>query len=257
MAILTLAMATPTASFAQVAVIVDGPSDLADARTAKLATEVQQLTRDDPSPIRIPTKPTHVGDFTLAGTKAQLKAALADRSVKAIIGFGLLAGIAAGDLSGPPRKPIILPYAAPRIQGLPRAKRGTGVRNLAYITGLVDFDRDLKRFREVIRDRKVGFVIDDFIWQTFLKRKPDDIKSPAEGRDDVVIVPIPNDVDAALAAMPKDIEAVYLFSHFRMSFEGMRKFINELNARKLATYAAAGPQWVDQGAMVTLVPADL
>ncbi|MEM7678772.1 MAG: TolC family protein, partial [Myxococcota bacterium] len=257
LAIIIGTTAGPSVGIAQVAVIVDGPSDLANARIAKLAAEVQQLTRDDPSPIKIPSQPTHVGDFTIEGAKAQLKAALADRSVKAVVGFGLMVGIAAGDLGRPPRKPVILPYAAPRIQGLPRAKEGTGVRHLAYITGLVDFDRDLRRFREVIRDRKVGFVIDDFVWKTFLARKPDDIKSPADGRDDVVMVPIPATVEGAVAALPKDIEAVYLFSHFRMSFEDMRKFLAELNARKLATYAAAGPEWVDAGAMVTLVPADL
>ena len=255
-AAVTLLATGPSAAWGQVAVLTDGPSDLAVARTQALAEEVGQLTRDDPRPIVMPTMPTHVADFTLQGARRQLKKALSDRSVKAVIGLGLLAGIAVGELSRPPRKPIVLPYAAPEVQGLPRAKVGTGVRNLAYITGLIDFDADLKRFREVIRDRKVAFIIDDYVWKTFLERKPDHVKTPDEGRDDVVTIPIPANAEGALAAISDDVKAVYLFPHFRLSFEDMQRLLNALNDRGIPTYAA-GPEWVERGAFTTLVPKDL
>ncbi len=253
---LALLLASPPAS-AQVAVIVDGPSELAAARTLTLAQEVGQLTRDDPKPIKMPKAPTHVGNFTLSGARAQLKKALADRSVKAVVGLGLLTGIAVGELSRPPNKPIILPFAAPQIQGLPKAKtRGTGVRNLAYITGLIDFDADLKRFREVIRSRKVAFIIDDYVWKTFIARKPDGVRAPDEGRDDVVTIAVPPNADGALAALTDDVKAVYLFPHFRMPFADMQRFLDTLNQRGIPSYAA-GPSWVKKGAFTTLVPADL
>ena len=257
-AVLALILLTiPAAASAQIAIVTDGPSDLADARAEALAAEVKQLTRDDPKPIQMPMRPTHVGDYTLDGVRKQLKAALADRSVKAVVGLGLLVGVAVGELDKSPKKPIVLPYAAPRIQGLPIGKKGSGVRNLTYVTGLVDFDQDLKRFREVIRDRKVAFMIDDFTWKTFLDRKPPEVKRPDEGRDDVVVIPIPPTAEGALAALPKDAEAAYLFPHFRMSFAEREKFIAGLNQRRLPTYVATGPEWVEKGGFVTLTPADL
>ena len=204
----------------------------------------------------MPSVPTHVGDFTLPKVRAELKRALADRSVKAIIGLGLLAGVAVGEMSKPPKKPIILPYAEPRVQRLPVGKNRSGVRNLAYITGLIDFETDLKRFREVIRDRKVAFVIDDILWRTFLALKPPDMVAPGEGRDDVIAVPTPADADGALAALPTDVEAVYLFPHFRMSFADRARLIQSLNERKIPAFVGE-PRWVDKGAFVTLTPADL
>ena len=254
--ILAAGASLPGVAAAQVAVLVDGPSDLATARTKTLASEVQQLTRDDPAPITIPSAPTHVGDFTLASAKRQLNKALADRSVKAIIGFGLHTGIAVAELKRPPKKPVILPYAAPRIQGLPNAGGKTGLRNLAYITGLIDFESDLKRFREVIRDRKVAFVVDDYAWATVLKRRVKGMALPGDGNNGAVAVPIPADAGGALAALPSDIEAVYLFPHYRMPFDQMGQLIQALNERKIPTYAG-DPEWVEKGAFVTLVPSDL
>ncbi len=252
----TVVVALPSLAAGQVAVLVDGPSDLANQRVKTLAREVSLLTRDDPSPISLPLVPTHVGDFTLPKVRAELKRALADRSVKAIVGLGLLAGVAVGEMSKPPKKPIILPYAAPRVQRLPIGNNRTGVRNLAYITGLIDFESDLKRFREVIRDRKVAFVIDEFVWRTFLALKPPDMVAPGEGREDVVAVPTPPDADGALAALPADVEAVYLFPHFRMSFGDRARLIQSLNDRKIPSFVGE-PRWVDEGAFVTLTPADL
>ena len=252
----TTATSLPGVATGQVAVLVDGPSDLATVRTQTLASEVQQLSRDDPKPIALPSAPTHVGDFTLASVKRQLNKALADRSMKAIVGFGFYVGIAVAEMPKPPKKPIILPYAAPQIQGLPNVGGKTGLRNLAYITGLIDFESDLKRFREVIRDRKVAFLIDDFVWQTVLERRVEGMTLPDDGRSDVVTVPIPATASGALAALPSDVQAVYLFRHYRMPFAQMSQLIEALNARKIPTYAA-DPSWVEKGAFVTLVPADL
>lgn len=247
----------PTLAAAQIAVICDGGTDLCRQRTAAISKEVRQLSRDDPKPIAFPTTPTHVGDFTLPGIRAQLKNALSDRSVKAIIGLGLLTGIAVAELDMPPAKPIILPYSAPRVQGLPQGKTGSGVRNLAYISGLFDFESDIKRFREVIRDRKVGFLVDAHTLKIFLERRPPDLPVPGEGDDSVVLVPIPPTAEGAIAALPDDVEAVYLIPHFRMSFDDMGRFIDLLKEKGLPSYAGAGPEWVERGAFVTLVPDDL
>ncbi len=252
-----LLVAVPSVALGQVAIVADGPSEFLDARTKALAVEVSQLMRDDRTAIAFPESPTHVGNYTLESVKAELRKALTDRKVKAVIGFGLLTGIAVGELKMPPSKPIILPFAAPRIQGLPRSNGASGVRNLAYITGLIDFDSDVRRFREVIRDRKVAFVVEDYVWKTFLKRRPPDFKAPGDGRDDVVVVPVPSTADEALAALPDDVEAVYLYTYFRMSSAERDKLLQGLIAKKIPSYTASGPEWVERGAFITLVPDDI
>lgn len=254
MLLATLAGSSP--AIAQVAIVSDGPSDLVNARVKTLSAEVQQLTRDDPNPIRMPSQPTHVGDYTLEGARQALRRALADRSVTAVVGIGYLAGVAVAELKKSPPKPVILPLAAPALQGLPQGKNRTGVRNLAYLSGPLDFESDIKRFREVIRDRKVAFMLDEYLWDIFLKNKPQTARRPFEGNPKVVAVSVPPTAEGAMAALPPDVEAAYLAPQYRLPSSEMAKLLQALNDRRIPTYVA-DPEWVERGAFVTLVPSDL
>lgn len=250
-----LAAFVSSPALAQVAVVVDGGDELTRARHELLAKEVADLTRDDRVPIALPSAPTHVGDFTLDGARAQLRAALDDPKTKVVVGFGFLVGVAVGELEGPPKKPVLLPFATPEMQGLPGKEGRSGVRNLTYLTGLFDFHADLVRFREVIRDRRVGFVVDEEVWRVIQTLAPAVVKRELGMEKNLEMVPVPPSAAGALAAIPERVQAVYLPPHFRMPLSEMQGLIDGLTERKIPTYAGMGADWVKRGAFVTLVPA--
>lgn len=240
---------------AQVAIVSSGPSDQRSARYARFADEVKELMRDDAGKVMIPAAPTHVGDNTLEGTRKALQAALDDKSVKVVVGFGYFAGVAAAELKPYPKKPILLALGSVVFQGLPKKGSRSGRKNLTYLSGLLDIEKDITRFREVIKDRRVAFMVDaDVLTAARKVAPPAAFELPDEK---VMLVPIPPTAEGALAALPSNAEAVYIEPAFRMSFDEMQKLIDGLNARKLPTYAAAGPDWVRKGAFVTLVPHDI
>lgn len=251
----TLMVLAPSGAEAQVAVVADGPSEMLSARYAKLSAELAELARDTTKPPRLPPGPTHLGEFTLESARAQLRAALNDRSVQAVIGFGYFVGVAAAELTPYPKKPILLAYGAPDIQGLPQKGNRSGRRNLGYLSGLLELEKDLTRFREVIRLRKVTFLVDAPVLAAVLQRASE---AAFEQLDpDVRVVAMPDNAEDTLAAIPPGTQAVYLPPNFRMSFAEMDALIAGLNAKRLPTYAAMGPDWVERGAFVTLMPPEV
>ncbi|MBX2810557.1 MAG: TolC family protein [Myxococcales bacterium] len=235
------------------AVVIDGPSELISYRHNKLARELNELTRDTSSQINFPKTPTHVGNHTLASARAQLRAALKNPKTRVIIGFGYFVGVAAAQIKPYPRKPILLPYGAPALQRLPRDGAASGRRNLTYLTGFLDVKRDLKAFREVIRDDPVSFLVDARIHTAMQKiAEPSALPSGANMR----LVPTPPTAKDALKALGPKTRAVYLPINFRMGFAETEKLIQGLNERKIPSYAGMGPEWVEKGAFVTLVHPD-
>ena len=251
---LAVYLGSATAS-AQIAVVIDGPSEQNSHRYARLISELEELTRDSPSSLKLAPKPTHVGQHSLKSARAQLKAALADKRVKAIVGFGYFVGVAAGELRPAPPKPILLPYGAPQYQDLPLKRGASGRKNLTYLTGFLDFERDLRVFREVIHDRNVAFLVQKDVLAVARKISPPEELVFEDPK--VHLVPYAATAASALEALPKNAEAVYLPLSFRMSFSEMQGLIEELNQRKIPTYAGMGPEWVQKGAFVTLMPPDL
>ena len=102
----------------RIMMIADGESQVFEERQAALKAEILELAKDDARVIFVEpkVKPT----WTLESSTAALKAALTDRTIDLIIVSGAMTGVAVGRI---PRlaKPVLIPYAAPELQGLPQA----------------------------------------------------------------------------------------------------------------------------------------
>lgn len=247
-------VAAPTMA-SPIAVVADGPSDLLDERIGHLRTELAELTRDGGGAISIDPKRVLRGAYDLPSARARLRAALEDPDVRLVLGFGFFTGIAARELSPHPSKPIFLPFASPELQDLPRDGPTSGRKNLGYLTGLIDIEADVARFREVVRDRRVLFLVSTPVLETLRTTKAAQLAAAEKLR--VRFAPLARTAEQTLASLPADVEAIYLPHHFYMGFGEMEALIRALNARKIPTYAGMGPAWVDKGAFVTLVPRDL
>lgn len=237
----------------RIAVIVDGPSDAAQRVVSLLEQETEPLIRGRFPSFDFPSQATHAGDFTPEQAEALVAQALDDSQIDLVVAVGVLVGQALGRRSSLP-KPVFLPYAAPELQGIARNGDRSGIENLAYLTGLIDIERELRRFREVMRRDRAVYVFDRYLYQAVgddgVQRVLD-----AAGDFQVEMLPVEPTAEGVLAALPEDAEAVFLGPLIRLPDAEIEPLLRGLIARRLPSYASEGRTWVEQGAFTTLTPA--
>ncbi|MBW2212715.1 MAG: hypothetical protein JRG67_17065, partial [Deltaproteobacteria bacterium] len=140
----------------RIMLIADGESQLFVERQKMLKSEIIELLKED-APVDF-VEPRTQTNWTLGRAESALKEGLADRSVDMIIVSGTMTGVVVGRL---PKlsKPVLIPYAAPKLQGLPQDGNRSGRRNLAYITGLLNFEREIKQLREIVRFDRMTLIV--------------------------------------------------------------------------------------------------
>jgi hypothetical protein len=140
----------------RIMMVADGESQLLVERQRLLKAEILELMKEDASVVFV--EPKTKTNWTLEAAKVALKEALADRSVDMIIVSGAMTGVAVGQM---PRlnKPVLIPYAAPELQGLPRDGNRSGRRNLAYIAGLLNFEREISQLRDIVRFDRMTMIV--------------------------------------------------------------------------------------------------
>ena len=238
----------------RIAVLAEGPADLFVRETRRLGREVDALLASEYEGFQFPTEPTHVGDFTLERAQTLLTEILADRAIDMVVVFGVYSGRAVAQTERL-NKPVFIPFAEPRLQGLPREGSRTGRANLSYLTGLVNLDAELRRFHEVIRRERAVVILDRHLYDAF----PDldaFVAQVAGESMQIRVVPVDPPAAAILAAIPEDAEAVYIGPLMRLPQAEEQVLIDGINARRLPSYASEGRTWVDRGAFTSLVAAD-
>ena len=83
-----------------------------------------------------------------------------------------------------------------------------------------------------------------------------EMKNKFEGFD-FVVIPANNNIDAVLAKLPKDCDAVVLTPMFNLSNDKKQYLINKLNDMKLPTYSTMGKEDVEDGVLMGIGAIDL
>jgi len=233
----------------RIMVVADGESDLFTNRERLLREEILEVLKEDASVVFV--KPKTKTNWTYERAEAGVKEALADRSVDLVIIFGPMSGVAVGRIEKLSR-PVIIPYAAPKLQGLPQSGDSSGRRNLAYITGLLNFEKELRQLRDIVRyDRLALIVGEEVVTHLDHPEAPVQAASRAVGVETRLIV-VKGGPEEALNAIPEDSDAVYIGPLFRWSDADMQRLIDGLNQQDLPSYAGDGVKWVERGALATM-----
>ncbi|MBW2402709.1 MAG: TolC family protein [Deltaproteobacteria bacterium] len=233
----------------RIMLVADGESQLFAERQRLLKTEIVELMKEDASVVFV--EPKIETNWTLERVNTALKEGLTDRSVDMIIVSGSMTGVAVGRL---PKlnKPILIPYAAPKLQGLPQDGDRSGRRNLAYITGLLNFEREIKQLREIVRfDRMTLIVGEEVVKHLEAAEQPVQLASQHLGIETHLIV-AGESAQATLDAIPEDTEAIYIGPFFKWSDDEMQLLVDGINAQALPSYAGGGVKWVERGALATM-----
>jgi outer membrane protein len=233
----------------RIMIISDGESQQLAERQSLLKGEILELMKEDASVVFV--EPKTPADWTLESADAAVKEGLADRSVHMIIVSGAMTGVAVGRI---PKlsKPVLIPYAAPDLQGLPQAGNKSGRRNLAYIAGLLNFEREIQQLRDIVRfDRMAMIVGEEVVTHLDAPEQPVLEASQHLGIETRLVVATGN-AQATLDAIPEDTEAIYIGPVFKWTDDEMQYLVDGINAQGLPSYAGGGVKWVERGALATM-----
>jgi len=240
----------------RVSVVGDGPWDRGFGILATFEEEIRGLLAGE-FDVQFPPNKRLIADFTREGTEKALQFALEDPEVDIVLAVGLIASSLAAT-TDPLPKPVIATYVIDGpLQGAPMTAKGTSGRsNLSYIHTPDALGRDLEMFHELVGFEKLALLAP----QSLLDSVPGATASagrfgPKLGFE-TVIIGVGASVDAAIAAIPADVQAVYIAPLVQTDEEQFDKLVAAINARKLPTFSFWGRPEVERGVMAagTLEP---
>lgn len=233
----------------RIMMIADGESEPLSRRQEMLKNEILELASDDVNVEFL--EPKGKPNWSVDESEAAVRAALANPAVDMVIVSGAMTGVAVGRIPKL-RKPVLIPFAAPELQGLPRVDDRSGKRNLAYIAGLLNFEAKIRRLRDIVRFDRMAFIVgEEVVRHLDAPEQPIQKASRRVGIESKLVVADP-DARATLDAIPKQAEAVYIGPLARWTDDQMQELIDGLNQRGLPSYAGDGLKWVERGALTTM-----
>ncbi|MGB5809821.1 MAG: TolC family protein [Polyangiales bacterium] len=233
----------------RIMIVSDGQSEMFSDRERMLKDEIVELLQEDANVVFV--TPKTQPDWVYERVEQAVREAMADRSVDLVIISGPMAGVAVGRIEKL-NKPVIIPYAAPALQGLPEDGNRSGRRNLCYITGLINFERELQQFEEIVRFERLTLVVgEEVVGHLDHPEAPVQEASRALGIRTRLLV-VKGGPEEALNALPEESDAVYIGPLFRWTGAQAQTFIDGLNQQDLPSYAGGGLDWVERGALTTM-----
>jgi outer membrane protein TolC/ABC-type uncharacterized transport system substrate-binding protein len=240
----------PCARDVTVGVVLDGPSQRQMLPLELLEREVAQLMQGE-FLVRFPREKILDGGWTIDGIRRASGILLADPTVDIVITNGLLASHEISHIDPLP-KPVIAPIVAdPVLQRLPAHDGTSGRRNLVYLADDHTIGADLDLFHEMLGFRHLAILVD----RLFLETLPELLQTTAAARArlgiDISLVPVEDDADAALAALPPGVDAVYIPPLPRVDETDMRQLAEQLIEKRLPSFALLGVDMLERGFLMT------
>lgn len=234
----------------RVGVVSDGP--LARTRFAPelLRTEAEKVLSSDVQ-IAHSDEDRFVGDWTPGGIAAALDRALADTEVDVVLTFGLLSSHEAAHRSALP-KPVIAPYVVdPVLQGYPLREGKSGRRNFSYVATFQSVRNEVRTFHRILRFKHLTALADGPTMTAIPELAQEARALEKELGVTVSIVRVENEVASALAAIPKDADAVYVTGLLRLTDRQLEELAQGLAARRLPSFSVVGRTEVEKGLLMT------
>lgn len=245
-----LASANLQAREVTVGVVLDGPSQRQMLPLDVIEQEVTQLMQREFAVNFPPTKMLD-GGWTIDGIRRAVRTLLADPAVDIVITNGLLASHEVSRIERLP-KPVIAPIVAdPVLQRLPERDGSSGRRNLVYLADDHTIGADLDLFHDMLGFRHLAILID----RLFLESLPELLQTTAAAKArlgiEIALVPVEDDAQAALAAMPPAVDAVYIPPLPRVNAANMRRLAEQLIEKRLPSFSLLGVDMLELGFLMT------
>ena len=245
---------------------LDGPLGPEIAVRTPLQDEVRQLVGAR-FEVAFPPESQLVGDWSAALARRNIDTLLADPEIDIVVVLGYIGPAYAVRRADFPKPVVAAAIDDPEIEGVPvevlerpmalgggvERVRVSGIANLNYIA----FNRNLLREVEVFRDitrfsRLVVLALDGWLSENagMTERASEALRGMGV---ESTFVPVGDTVDAALARIPPDTEAVMVAALPHLSPDEFDLLVSELGRRGLPSYSFFGQRDVRRGIMASLM----
>lgn len=243
-----------------VGVVLDGPWERNDEVRGVFEAEVLALAGDDLS-VQFPEDKRRVADSSLMGASSAVDALMDDQQVDVILTMGPVASTYAARLDTL-LKPVVAVFVIdPEAQGIPivttdQGERVSGVPNLSYVTFPSDLERDVRRLRELAPFQRLTLLTSEGLAEAVPELEAN-LLSLGQSLDlDLSTVRVGESASAAVAAIPENAEAVYVYPLMQLPSGEFGRLVNGLIERRLPSFSYWGRREVELGLLASLYTTD-
>ena len=242
-----------------IGVVLDSPWERNNELLATLEREIGDLTAPQYE-VTLPAAKRRTADATLSGVRAALDDLLADPDVDLVLTIGPVSTVRAAQ-RGPLPKPVIGTFIFnPELQGMPLAtadtgERVSGRRNLSYVTFPNDLRAELRQLRRVAPFERLAMLVGAPLLDAvdgFEARLQSALARSGAGGAAGEIVRVGDSAAATLAAIPPDVEAVYVTPLMHLPVGEFDRLVRGLVERRLPALSYLGRRDVDAGLLMSL-----
>ena len=241
------------AKLVNIGVIMDGQTEQGGWTPELFKNELKALTKGE-FELRFPVAKQLDGKWSAKRIAAAFKQLQDDPEVNMVIALGYVSS-AVAILDRPLHKPTFAPFVwDANLLGIHIKGNTSGIRNLNFLAGKANFERDLKTFRNVVAFHKLAVLIDASVYDALpgLIQRARKVAATA-GVELHFILQTKQDEDLA-GKLPEDIDAVVVTSLPRLGSVAMNRLIKALIKKRLPSYSLIGSHLVEQGVLMSEAP---
>jgi len=236
-----------------IAILSDGDTEYSKVLETSLKDEISQLLGRDFN-VKFPKKLYRNGKWQYQTIAANVNAALKDNRSDMIITLGALSSHYISRKSRYSKPVIATAIIDPKMQKIPYKNGTSGKWNLTYVSANQTLNEDIDSITEIIPAKNITVLIDDVLLQNtpeigryinnrFKKKK---LK--------VTLISVGKDIDTSLNKIPEDTDIVYVTPLFQQNAVQRKEIYDKLIIRELPSFAAAGQDDVELGALFANSP---
>jgi outer membrane protein TolC/ABC-type uncharacterized transport system substrate-binding protein len=239
-----------------VGVVLDGPWERNDEVRGIFEREVLDLAAED-FDVQFPPEKRFVADFSLGGVAAAVDSLINDPDVDLVLTSGPVASTYAARLVVFPKPLVAVFVIDPEVQGIPTAanddgERVSGVTNLNYVTFPSDLERNVRRLREITPFRRMTLLTSEGLVEAVPELEAN-LLAGVQGLDlEPSMVRVGSSVEAAIEAIPRDAEAVYVFPLIQLPPGDLDRLAQALIDRRVPAFSYWGRSEVERGLLASL-----
>lgn len=250
-----------------IGVVDDGPMPRPIVSLVRLEQEIRGLTGDE-FQVQMPANKRLDGGWSIDGARRSIFELLEDPDVDIVITTGLVASNEAARIQKLPKPVISLIVADVQLQGLPAMRSGnkvvSGKRNFVYVARVsvgddrgssfeqTNIDDAIDIFFDAVGFEHLAVIVDELTIQALPKlatQKATDFRARHGVRTTVVAAD--ENVEATIAAIPADADAVLVGPLLRLDQESMHELARSFIDRRLPSFALLGRQELVYGLLMT------
>lgn len=236
-----------------IAILTDGDTEYSKVLETSLKDEITQLLGRDFN-VKFPKKLYRSGKWNYQTIAANVNEALQDNRSDMIITLGALSSHYVSRKSKYSKPVVATAIIDPKMQRIPYKDGMSGKWNLTYVSANQTLNEDIDTITTIMPVKKIAVLIDDVL----LKNTPEIgryINDRFKKKNITVeLIPVGKNIQESLNQISEDTDIAYVTPLFQQTTAQRKDIYDKLIIRELPSFAAAGQDDVELGALFANSP---